>query len=432
MYVFICVMYFSTLIVNLLLIEFNSVMASNSDTFHDLSHSEVSRYSRQLILDEFGPSSQSRLKHGSCLIVGVGGLGCPAATYLAAAGIGRLGLVDYDTVSTDNLHRQVLHSENTVGQSKVKSAQEAIARLNSRVVISCYETLLTENTALAIAEDYDVIIDATDNVATRYLLNDVSVLLHKPLVSGSALRFEGQLTVYHHAGGPCYRCIFPTPPPPETVTNCSDGGVLGVVPGVIGNLQALEAMKILTGLDVSYSGKLLLYDGLAGSFTVVKLRGRSTGCEVCGDNPDISRSLMDYAKFCGSEPNDRCLELLILKPEERISVETLQRVDKDTYLVVDCRKRVEFEICHLLNSVNIPIEELSNANEPISLINERVADSKKDIYFICHHGNDSQRAIKFIKESTLLKEHESYRKFKDIIGGIHVWSQLVDSSIPLY
>ena len=406
-------------------------MASNATT-HGLSHSEVSRYSRQLILDEFGPSSQSRLKHGSCLIVGVGGLGCPAATYLAAAGIGRLGLVDYDTVSIDNLHRQVLHSEKGVGQFKVDSAQEAIARLNSNVTVNCYQTLLTRDTALSIAGGYDVIIDATDNVATRYLLNDVSVLLHKPLVSGSALRFEGQLTVYHHAGGPCYRCIFPTPPPPETVTNCSDGGVLGVVPGVIGSLQALEAVKILTGLEVSYSGKLLLYDALAGRFTVVQLRDRSRDCRVCGDSPEIARSLVDYAKFCGAEPNDKCVDLSILTPEERVSVEVLQRIDKNMYQIVDCRKKVEFEICHLLNSINIPIEELSNAGEPIKVINERVGDSKKDIYFLCHHGNDSQRAVKFVKESTLLTEYESSRKFKDIIGGIHVWSQLIDPSIPQY
>ena len=408
-------------------------MASNAIPCHDLSHGEVSRYSRQLILDEFGPSSQSRLKHGSCLIVGLGGLGCPAATYLAAAGIGRLGLVDYDTVSIDNLHRQVLHSENGVGQFKVNSAQEAIARLNSSVAVNCYQTLLTSETALAIAGAYDVILDATDNVATRYLLNDVSVLLDKPLVSGSALRFEGQLTVYHHAGGPCYRCVFPTPPPPETVTNCSDGGVLGVVPGVIGNLQALEAIKILTGLEVSYSGKLLLYDGLAGRFTVVKLRGRNTGCKVCGDTPEISRSLVNYAKFCGSEPNDKCLDLFILNPEERISVEALQRIDKETYLVVDCRKKVEFEICRLLNSINIPIEDLLNASEPIKLIDEQVADSKKDIYFLCHHGNDSQRAVKLVKDCILLlTEYRSSRAFRDIIGGIHLWSQLVDHSIPKY
>lgn len=405
-------------------------MASNYT--HDLTNSEVNRYSRQLILDEFGTSSQSRLKHGSCLIVGVGGLGCPAATYLAAAGVGTLGLVDYDRVDIANLHRQVLHTENRVGELKVTSAKEALSQLNSLTTINCYQVLLTSDNALDLARDYDVIIDATDNVATRYLLNDVSVLLGKPLVSGSALRFEGQLTVYHHKGGPCYRCIFPVPPPPETVTNCSDGGVLGVVPGVIGNLQALEAIKILADMEVCYSGKLLLFDGMRGSFTTVKLRARRVDCKVCGNNPEIT-SLIDYVEFCGSKPNDKCFNLSILGKEDRISVEFLKRLEKDSYTIIDCRKRVEYEICHLPNSVNIPIEELSNSAEPAKLIDKVLDDPKKDIYFLCHNGNDSQIAVTLVRDSiSLLTDYNQDRTVKDVIGGIHLWSQLVDPSIPQY
>ncbi|KAI6651732.1 Adenylyltransferase and sulfurtransferase MOCS3-like [Oopsacas minuta] len=405
-------------------------MASSSS--HDLTNSDITRYSRQLILDEFGPSSQSKLKHGSCLIVGVGGLGCPAATYLAAAGIGTLGLVDYDRVDIANLHRQVLYSENGVGQSKVASAKEAMTRLNSNVTVNCYQTILTSDNAIDIARDYDVILDATDNVATRYLLNDLSVLLDRPLVSGSALRFEGQLTVYHYQGGPCYRCLFPAPPPPETVTNCSDGGVLGVVPGVIGSLQALETIKILTGLEVSYSGRLLLYDGLRGSFTTVKLRSRTINCKVCGNNPEIT-GLVDYVKFCGSKPNDKCLNLSILNEEDRITVELLQRIDKDSFLIVDCRKKVEYDICHLSNSINIPLEELSNAKEPVILLDNIVTDLNKNIFFLCHHGNDSQKAVKLVNDNIfLLKDYKPYRVIKDVIGGIHLWSQLVDPSIPQY
>ena len=405
-------------------------MASNYT--HDLTNSEVNRYSRQLILDEFGTSSQSRLKHGSCLIVGVGGLGCPAATYLAAAGVGTLGLVDYDRVDIANLHRQVLHTENGVGQFKVTSAKEALSRLNSHITINCYQILLTSDNALDIARDYDVILDATDNVATRYLLNDVSVLLDKPLVSGSALRFEGQLTVYHHKGGPCYRCIFPVPPPPETVTNCSDGGVLGVVPGVIGNLQALEAIKILTDMEVCFSGKLLLFDGLRCSFTTVKLRTRRVDCKACGNNPEIT-SLIDYVEFCGSKPNDKCINLSILSEEDRVSVEFLKRLGEDSYVIIDCRKKVEYEICHLSNSVNIPLEELSNSAEPAKLVDNVIDNNTKDIYFLCHHGNDSQKAVKLVRDSiSLLTDYNQGRIIKDVIGGVHLWSQLVDPSIPQY
>ena len=405
-------------------------MASNYT--HDLTNSEVNRYSRQLILDEFGTSSQSRLKHGSCLIVGVGGLGCPAATYLTAAGVGTLGLVDYDRVEIANLHRQVLHTENGVGKFKVTSAKEALSRLNSHITINCYQILLTSDNALDIARDYDVILDATDNVATRYLLNDVSVLLDKPLVSGSALRFEGQLTVYHHKGGPCYRCIFPVPPPPETVTNCSDGGVLGVVPGVIGNLQALEAIKILTDMEVCFSGKLLLFDGLRCSFTTVKLRTRRVDCKACGNNPEIT-SLIDYVEFCGSKPNDKCINLSILSEKDRVSVEFLKRLGEDSYVIIDCRKKVEYEICHLSNSVNIPLEELSNSAEPAKLVDNVIDNNTKDIYFLCHHGNDSQKAVKLVRDSiSLLTDYNQGRIIKDVIGGVHLWSQLVDPSIPQY
>ena len=405
-------------------------MASNSHS-HDLTNSEVSRYSRQLILDEFGPAAQTRLKHSSCLIVGLGGLGCPAATYLAAAGIGKLGLVDYDVVELGNLHRQVLHSEDRVGQLKVKSAQESLTRLNSNVQIECHQTLLTRDTALSVAKEYDVILDATDNVATRYLLNDISVILDKPLVSGSALKFEGQMTVYHHKGGPCYRCIFPTPPPPEMVTNCSSGGVIGAVPGIIGNLQALEAIKLLAGLEVSYSGNMLLFDGLNGSFRTIKLRGRNPCCKSCGDTPEISESLVDYEDFCGSKADDKCSHVSILKPEERISVESLKALKEKSYVIIDCRKCMEFEICHLPNSINLPLDDLQNSKDPLNLIDSQVKDSNRDILFLCHHGNRSQTAVELIKMNAPPSQLQN-RDVKDIIGGIDLWARSIDSSFPRY
>jgi adenylyltransferase/sulfurtransferase len=319
-----------------------------------LSVEEVGRYGRQLILPEWGRRGQESVKANSVLIVGVGGLGCPCALYLAAAGIGRLGLLDYDRVELSNLHRQVLHCENRVGVAKTESGRDAVKGLNSHVSVTTHTVLLDSTNALSILSQYDIIVDATDNVATRYLLNDGCVLLGKPLVSGSALRFEGQLTVYGWRGGPCYRCLFPSPPPPASVTNCSEGGVLGVVPGVIGSLQALEALKIASGMEPLYSQQLLLFDALGGGFRTIRLRPRQPQCAVCGENPSIT-ALIDYELFCGSRADDKEKRVDILDPELRVSPQEYSKVVSGgkPHLMLDVREEVEYQICHLPHSRSI-------------------------------------------------------------------------------
>lgn len=393
-----------------------------------LSNEEIERYSRQLILPELSVAGQYKLIEATVLIVGAGGLGCPAATYLTAAGIGCIGIVDYDMVDSSNLHRQVLYTENSVGNKKVHSAIEQLQQLNSSVKFICHYLALSANNALDIIEKYDIVLDCTDNVATRYLLNDACVFLKKPLVSGSALRFEGQLTVYNFDNGPCYRCLYPIPPPPESVTNCSDGGVIGAVTGVIGSLQALEAIKIITGNKVSYGGKLLLYDGLSGIFRVVKLRGKQKDCSVCSDQTVI-HELQDYEQFCGSQATDKEFKLDVLNENERISVNEYIAIDPNTHILIDVRSKQEFEICYINNSVNIPIDEVLAQTKPDALIN--ILSGQKDIFFLCRRGKDSQKAVREILKYT--SKHKLCNIYvKDIIGGLTAWNKHIDNSIPLY
>lgn len=394
-----------------------------------LTCAQVARYSRQLILPEFGPRGQRTLSAASVLIVGCGGLGCPAAIYLAAAGIGRLGLVDYDLVELNNLHRQVLHTEKRVGTSKALSIAQSIKALNSEVEVVPYEISFTSSVALEVVKQYDVVLDCTDNVATRYLLNDASVLADKPLVSGSALRFEGQLTVYHYLGGPCFRCIHPKPPPPETVTNCSDGGVLGAVPGVIGCLQALEAIKIVTNVGTSLSQKLLLFDGLRGTFLTVKLRGMKSTCEVCGEAPSI-RQLIDYEQFCGAAATDKDKGVTLLERNKRVTVEeyrTLMEANKP-HVLIDVRLPVELEICSLPNCINIPLKDIDKA-ENINIIQKKLADFEtKSVVCVCRRGNDSQIAVRQLEASLSQPEYQ----VRDIIGGLTAWAHKIDNSMPVY
>jgi len=269
-----------------------------------LTNVEIDKYSRQLIMPEIGMKGQQTLKNSSVLIVGAGGLGCPSSLYLTGAGVGRIGIVDYDNVKLNNLHRQLLHSEISTGQPKVFSAADSLRKLNSSVEVTPYDIQIDSSNALDIIRQYDVVVDATDNVATRYLLNDACVMASRPLVSGSALQLEGQLIVYSYNNGPCYRCLFPVPPPPETVTNCGDGGVLGAVPGVIGVLQALETVKILLGHHGVLSKSMLLFDGSDCSFRKVRVRDRNPSCAVCGSEPSVT-ALIDYEQFCGSKANDK-------------------------------------------------------------------------------------------------------------------------------
>ncbi|XP_071833769.1 adenylyltransferase and sulfurtransferase MOCS3-like isoform X2 [Apostichopus japonicus] len=403
---------------------------------NELCNKDIRRYSRQLILPEIGVKGQLALINSSVLLVGAGGLGCPSAIYLAAAGVGHIGVVDYDEIELDNLHRQVLHTEERLGKSKCKSVADSIHCLNSSIVCKPHHIQLDQENALPLIKQYDIVLDCTDNVATRYLLNDACVLAGKPLVSASALRFEGQLTVYNHEGGPCYRCLFPRPPPPETVTNCSDGGVLGVVPGIMGNLQALEAIKIITGLKASYVQKLLLFDGLYGSFRSIKLRARKKDCSICGETPTVT-GLIDYESFCGAGPSDKCMLLHILTPEERVTAKQLKEHlgSNSPPLLIDVRPPVEFDICHLPNSCNIPLNTIrKESTEYVSDAIRQSASSKGlkeyiPVIVICRRGNDSQLAVQSLvnKVSTDLVP-----SFKDVIGGLTAWAHQVDPNFPQY
>ncbi|XP_058893922.1 adenylyltransferase and sulfurtransferase MOCS3 [Kogia breviceps] len=403
-----------------------------------LSRDEILRYSRQLVLPELGVQGQLRLATASVLVVGCGGLGCPLAQYLAAAGVGRLGLVDYDVVEVSNLARQVLHGEALAGQAKVFSAAATLRRLNSAVECVPYAQALTPATALDLVGRYDVVADCSDNVPTRYLVNDACVLTGRPLVSASALRFEGQLTVYHYGGGPCYRCVFPQPPPAETVTSCADGGVLGVVTGVLGCLQALEVLKIAAGLGPSYTGSLLLFDALGGHFRSIRLRRRRADCAACGERPTVT-DLQDYESFCGSAATDKCRSLQLLSPDERISVVDYKRLldSGSPHLLLDVRPPVEVDLCRLPHSLHIPLKHLERRNaESLKLLGEAIREGKQGtqegaslpIYVICKLGNDSQKAVKILQSWTDLDS----LTVRDVAGGLMAWAAKIDGTFPQY
>lgn len=406
-----------------------------------LSREEILRYSRQLLLPELGVRGQLRLASASVLVVGCGGLGCPLAQYLAAAGVGRLGLVDHDVVETSNFARQVLHGEAQAGRSKARSAAAALRRLNSAVECVAYARALSGAWALDLVRAYDVVADCSDNAPTRYLVNDACVLAGRPLVSASALRFEGQMAVYHHDGGPCYRCVFPRPPPAETVTNCADGGVLGPVPGVLGCVQALEVLKIAAGLGASYSGSMLLFDGLGGHFRRIRLRRRRPDCAVCGKQPTVT-CLQDYEAFCGSSATDKCRALKLLGPEERVSVADYKRVldSGAPHVLLDVRPPVEVDICRLQHSLHIPLSQLERRDaDSLELLGAALRKAKQDsqegaalpVYVICKLGNDSQKAVKVLQSLTTLPELDS-PSVRDIVGGLMAWAARIDGTFPQY
>ncbi|XKL66680.1 hypothetical protein PGB90_010100 [Kerria lacca] len=395
----------------------------------DISSAEISRYSRQIILPSLGLNGQKRLKNSSVLIVGIGGLGCPAALYLVSAGVGHIGLIDYDKVEINNLHRQVLHSENDIGLLKTNSASAKLKRLNKNVKMTNHKCQLTSDNSISIVSQYDIILDATDNVATRYLLNDTCVFVKKPLVSGSALQMEGQLTIYNHLSSPCYRCLYPHPPPPNTVNNCSSSGVLGPVCGVIGVLQALEAIKLILNLEETLSGRMLLFDGYDTTFRCIKLRKKKLDCDICGINPKI-KHLMDYEQFCGSSANDKNTYISLIDKTERITVNDLYkiRLTLEPHILIDVRSNSEYNMCHLPNSLNIHVNSLE---KDINCINKKIEDLKQNsddpkIIFICRRGNDSQLAVK------LLKTKLNTQNIIDVEGGLHAWSIKIDNNFPLY
>ncbi|XP_023707636.2 adenylyltransferase and sulfurtransferase MOCS3 isoform X2 [Cryptotermes secundus] len=403
--------------------------AEEKGLYKKLTNVEIDRYSRQIIMPEIGMKGQQALKNSSVLVVGAGGLGCPSALYLTGAGVGHIGIVDYDKVKLNNLHRQLLHPETSTGQPKVLSAFNSLKRLNSFVHITPYDMQLDSTNALDAIRDYDVVVDATDNVATRYLLNDACVLTDRPLVSGSALQLEGQLTVYNYNNGPCYRCLFPVPPPPETVTNCGDGGVLGA--GVIGVLQALETLKILLGHQGVVTKKLLLFDASDCSFRNVRLRDRNPSCAICGNEPSIT-ALVDYEQFCGSKANDKHNSIHLLDNVDRISTGTYHDVRSEPHILIDVRSPLEFEICHLPGSLNVPLKDLASEQlvQPLKEVITKKGSSDKDfpVFVVCRRGNDSQKGVLALRE-TLSGLNVSV---KDIIGGLHSWAKDIDPSFPVY
>uniref|UniRef100_UPI00358EDBE4 adenylyltransferase and sulfurtransferase MOCS3 isoform X3 n=1 Tax=Myxine glutinosa TaxID=7769 RepID=UPI00358EDBE4 len=404
-----------------------------------LSRDQIGRYSRQLVLPELGVQGQLRLANTAVLVVGCGGLGSPLAQYVAAAGIGRLGLVDHDAVEVNNLHRQVLHSERRLGWSKARSAAHTVQQLNSDVDCIPYHLELCASNAVELIKQYNIVADCSDNVPTRYLVSDACVLAQVPLVSASALRMEGQLTVYCCKGGPCYRCINPEPPSPDTVTNCADGGVFGVVPGVMGSLQALEVLKIAAGMNSSYSERLLLFDGLSGRFRTVRIRGRQKHCIACGDSSLIP-PLPDYESWCGTTANDKCRHLMLLNKEERIEVQEYKELLEkgNPHLLLDVRPAVEFEICSISRAIHLPLEHIQTGNHQAvedlrELVLQEISklpsnNASLPVFVICKQGNDSQKAVLLLREF-LAGEAVT---LMDIQGGLMAWAARVDLMFPQY
>jgi adenylyltransferase/sulfurtransferase len=380
-----------------------------------LTHEEIQRYSRHLILPQMGIEGQKRLKQGSVLIIGTGGLGSPLLLYLAAAGVGHIGLVDFDAVDESNLQRQIVHGTSTVGVAKTSSAAARLQDLNPLVTITTYETRLSSENALDIMQPYDVIVDATDNFPTRYLTNDASVMLGKPNVYGSIYGFEGQCTVFHPtAGGPCYRCLYPEPPPPGLVPSCSDAGVLGIVPGVIGTIQATEVVKLLTGIGNPLIGQLLLYDALDMQFRKMKLR-RDASCPLCGEQPAVTE-LIDYEQFCGVDPDSELLESQYeITPR---SLATLLEQAAERPYLLDVRNPYETYIASIPQTDRlIPVNTLSSHIEEL--------DRERDIVIYCRSGQRSAQAVNLLRGA-------GFERVKNLVGGVLRWSDEVDPSMPKY
>jgi len=378
-----------------------------------LSKDEILRYSRHLIMPEVGMDGQLKLKNAKVALIGTGGLGAPLGMYLAAAGIGRIGLVDFDVVDFTNLQRQVIHGTKDVGKKKLDSAAETMLDINPYLEIDRYETALTSENALEILKHYDIVVDGTDNFPTRYLVNDACVLLGKPNVYGSIFRFEGQATVFAYEGGPCYRCLYPEPPPPGLVPSCAEGGVLGILPGTIGLIQATETVRLILGVGEPLVGRLMLYDALAMKFRELKLR-RNPECPVCGDHPTI-RELIDYQQFCGI-PNQQ--HEPVAAEGDIDPVEVKAKMDRgDSFVLIDVREQHEFQICRIPNSKLIPLGDLPKR------INE--LDSADEIVAHCKSGARSAKAVDFLKQT-------GFKKVRNMKGGILAWSDKVDPSVPKY
>jgi len=380
-----------------------------------LSNDEIRRYSRHLILPEVGMAGQKKICSTTVLCIGAGGLGSPIAMYLAAAGIGKLGIVDFDTVDFSNLQRQLLHGTSDVGRPKAESAKETIQDLNPNVEVVIHNARLSSENALEIIGQYDIVVDGTDNFPTRYLTNDACVLLKKPNVYGSIFRFDGQASVFApHLGGPCYRCLYPEPPPPGMVPSCAEGGVLGVLPGIIGCIQATEILKLALGKGSSLIGRLLLFNALDMKFKELKLR-RDPQCPLCGEHPTIHK-LIDYEQFCGIPAEPAAPE----KNPDEVTVEDMKRALEDPKLgirVIDVREPDEHQIARI---AGVPLF-------PLSLLPQRFTelDPNQQLYIHCKSGVRSLKALRFLRE-------QGFKYVKSVKGGIQAWSDLIDPSVPRY
>jgi adenylyltransferase/sulfurtransferase len=379
----------------------------------ELSREEIRRYSRHLIMPEVGMEGQKKLKAASVLMIGAGGLGSPSGMYLAAAGVGRIGIVDHDVVEFSNLQRQILHSTKDVGRSKLDSAKERLLGINPYIQIETYETRLTSENALDIIKEYDVVLDGTDNFPTRYLVNDACVLLGKPNVYGSIFRFEGQSSVFYAKNGPCYRCLYPEPPPSGLVPSCAEGGVFGVLPGVVGAIQAAETIKLIIGQGDSLIGRLLLFDALNMKFRELKLH-KDPECPVCSDHATI-RGLIDYEAFCGIEPS------WSLRPRDKdwdITPEELkEKLDRhEDIFILDVREPYEYQISNLKGNL-IPLSELPQRVHEL--------DSSREIVVHCAFGPRSLQALEFLRGA-------GFRKIKNLVGGINAWAERIDKTMPKY
>jgi molybdopterin/thiamine biosynthesis adenylyltransferase/rhodanese-related sulfurtransferase len=378
-----------------------------------LTNEEILRYSRHLIMPEVGMEGQLKLKKAKVLLIGTGGLGAPLGLYLAAAGVGKLGLVDFDVVDFTNLQRQVTFGSSDVGKPKSEAARARLSNLNPDIQVQAFETKLTSENALELFKDFDIIVDGTDNFPTRYLVNDACVLLGKPNVYGSIFRFEGQVTIFGMPGGPCYRCLYPEPPPPGLVPSCAEGGVLGVLPGIVGSIQAMETIKLILGSGRNLTGRLLLFDALEMGFREFKLR-RNPNCPMCGEHPTIDK-LIDYYEFCGVRGEEAPAP--DLKVPETTPRELKARLDRgEDLFILDVREPHEYQICNLRGHL-IPLGELPRRVHEL--------DSSREIVAHCRSGKRSAEAVDFLRKA-------GFRKIVNLKGGILAWSDEVDASVPKY
>ncbi|MDQ3199789.1 MAG: molybdopterin-synthase adenylyltransferase MoeB [Verrucomicrobiota bacterium] len=387
------------------------VSLPNEEVKAGLSPEESRRYSRHIMLPEIGVAGQEKLKAARVLCLGAGGLGSPAALYLAAAGVGTIGLVDHDEVALSNLHRQLLHGTKDVGRPKTESARARLADINPHVEVRLHPCRFESGNAEEILRDYDLIVDGTDNFATRYLSNDVAVFAGKPNVYGSIFRFDGQTTVFApHLGGPCYRCLFPEPPPPGEVPSCAEAGVLGVLPGIVGTMQATEALKLILGIGESLIGRMIHFDALKMKFREFNLR-REPECPVCGDHPTITAPI-DYEQFCQGVP-----DLTAAVPQASVRDLEARMKSGQPMTLLDVREPFEFELARIEGANLIPLGELPGR--------WRELDRKKEIFVLCHSGVRSERAAEFLRSA-------GFPKVANVAGGIDAWSEEIDPDVPRY